>query len=540
MNKKPMIIVGILFGIIIIGLIVYLVLSLTTDIFKTAKEMFNTYFTPSINAINNMTDLSKEQEYVKTLSESNYRDNLNIKLKYINNDEKTERFGISSNGITNNSANKAYKSMKIKYGENYNIMNLEYLKENQTYGILFADVVKQFVAADIEEWEDLLNIIGIDKSQIQQYDFSEILDLLINKKDAIEKICESYIKSLNDNKFQKKKNTQVTLNNGEEKRANSYLLHLSKDETKKLYLDILKELGKQGEINEITTTKRTFSETDVVIYEADKKIIRMTIEVENKQIRIDFNENGINIKYNDITTEEIKTYNIELNKDESGTKIQYNDSYNNTINLNYNITEDISKKNAEIEIDIKNDYLKELNLVMTQEMEESNTEIEGISKSFGTNKNINLSKLKTDNKNTALNSLLQKIDVVLIKRNNPINSKIINLWISLNKELENKYQGIKEQQKILFNNQFLAYRGKDVKKEIIYNLLELAGRNMEKYNTVGEESFNINISEGIQNSKSAEEIKNIIQKSRYKYNVDFGFDSDGKINLVKIQGYLDR
>ena len=49
MNKKSIILVGMLFGIIIIGLIVYLVLSLTTDIFKPASEMFNTYLKEDIS-----------------------------------------------------------------------------------------------------------------------------------------------------------------------------------------------------------------------------------------------------------------------------------------------------------------------------------------------------------------------------------------------------------------------------------------------------------------------------------------------------------
>ena len=164
MNKKSIILVGVLFGIIIIGLIVYLVLSLTTDIFKPASEMFNTYFNEDITKINQITDLSKEQDYLNTLSQSNFRENTNADLKYTNSQGMQENFIILSNGITNNSEKNSYKAINIKYGENLGIMNLEFLQENQTYGLLFANVVKQFVSADVENYGNLLDMIGIDKS----------------------------------------------------------------------------------------------------------------------------------------------------------------------------------------------------------------------------------------------------------------------------------------------------------------------------------------------------------------------------------------
>ena len=111
------------------------------------------------------------------------------------------------------------------------------------------------------------------------------------------------------------------------------------------------------------------------------------------------------------------------------------------------------------------------------------------------------------------------------------------MWLNYNKQLEEKYQGIKEKRKNEFNNLFLAYKGENVEKDIIYNLLDLAGRNMNKYETVGEDSFKIYLSEGIQNTKFAEEMKKVIEKSDKMFKVDFGYDSDGKMNLIKIQGY---
>jgi len=539
MNKKPMIIVGILFGIVIIGLIVYLVLSLTTDIFKPSSEIFERYLKQDIIEINKLMDFSKEQDYVRLLTESNYRDSINIDFKYTNSKGSIENFTITSNGIINNPEKNSNRKIDIKYGDNINIINLEYLQENQTYGILFSNVVKQFVSANIENLDNFFEIIGIDATEVKKYDLSQIYDI-INKKENIENICETFIKNINDSKFKKQKSVQVVLNNGEQKVANTYTLKLSKDETKELYLEILKELGNQKEITEINTTKRQFSETEIELYVLENKTIRASIEVENKQIKIDFYDNELNIKYNDITSEEIITKNIDIKRKEQNVSIDYNDSYNNKVKIDYSLGEDINKKSNHIQLNIKNDYVKDISIILNQNIETSNSKIEGIQKTFENQRNINISNIKNSSRSIALNGLLQKIDSVLRRENNQLNSEILNIWLNYNKQLEEKYQGMKEKRKNEFNNLFLTYKGENVEKGIIYNLLDLSGRNMEKYETVGEDSFKIYLSEGTQNTKLAEEIKSIIEKSDKKYNIDFGFDSDGKLNLIKIQGYKEQ
>ena len=69
MNKKSIIIVGTIFAIIIITLIVYLVLTLTTDLFKPTSELFQRYLKESVENINQISELSKEQEYLNTLTQ---------------------------------------------------------------------------------------------------------------------------------------------------------------------------------------------------------------------------------------------------------------------------------------------------------------------------------------------------------------------------------------------------------------------------------------------------------------------------------------
>ena len=537
MNKKPMIIVGIIFALIIIALIAYLVLSLTTDIFKPTNEIFQRYFKENIEVINHFTELSKEEEYLNTLKQSNYRDNAKMELKYTNNQGNIEKFNLTSDGITNNSNHNSYRTINMKYGEDYNIMNVEYLQENQKYGILFSNVVKQFVVADIDSVEKISNIFGIDIEEFQNVEISKTIDLISKEKENIEKSIINYIAKTNNSRFSKKKSTQITLNNGTSQNATAYSLYLTSEQTKELYLEVLKDLGEQEIVNKINTDKTLFPETNIVIYLSNNQTIRTTVEIENIQVEIDFYENQLNIKYNDLTENQTKTVSIDITKEEQNTLIDYEDSFNNNINLKYSLNEEASSKNANIQLTFQNDYIKEIELLFNQNLETSDTVIEGIQKKFENQPIVNISELNNNNRNSALYSLIKRIDALLLNENNQINSQIINLWLKINSELENKYQGIKEKQIKDFNNQFLSYNGNDVKKEIIYNLLDLSGRNMEKYEENGEDIYRIYLSEGTKNIKLAEEIKSKIEKSDKQFSVKFGYNSEGKINIVEIRGY---
>ena len=107
----------------------------------------------------------------------------------------------------------------------------------------------------------------------------------------------------------------------------------------------------------------------------------------------------------------------------------------------------------------------------------------------------------------------------------------------MNKGLQEQFQEIREKQKRDFNNQFLPYEGQKVEKEVIYNLLELVGRNIGKYVTTGEDKYRIFISEGNNDVKLVEELKEKINKSDKDFSVKFEYNSEGKINVIRIQGY---
>ena len=60
---------------------------------------------------------------------------------------------------------------------------------------------------------------------------------------------------------------------------------------------------------------------------------------------------------------------------------------------------------------------------------------------------------------------------------------------------------------------------------------------MEKYEMPGEDKYRIYISEGTNNIKLSEKIKEMIEKSDKDFYVRFEYDAEGKINVIRIQGY---
>ena len=537
MNKKSMIIVGVLFAIIITILSVYLVLTLTTDLFKPTNEIFQKYLIQVVENINKVSDFSKEQEYINILTQNNYKDNTKAEIRYKNSKENVEKFNLSSEGITNNSEKNSYRKMNIKYGEDYNVMDIEYLHENQTYGILFSNVVKQFISADIDNLEKLKSIIGIDMDELGKEDIIELLSIITKEKENLKSVFLNYIQKVNNNRYSKQKKTSITLNNGETKNAKEYVLSLNEEDTKELYINILNALDKQNEIKKLNTDKTQFPKMSIALYVVDKKVIRTAIDIDNKQFRIDFYENQLEVKYNEITGENIKTINVDVKKEGQVTSVKYIDSYNNKISLMYDIGEETNGKNAKIQLNYQNDFIKGIALELSQNIETMNGVIEGIEKKFIEQPNANITKFSDNNRSSAINDLLKRIDAVLTNENNQVNSELLNIWIQFNKKIENEYQGITEKLKKEFNNKFLVYSGQNIEKEVIYNLLDLSGLNMEKYEETGKDSFKVYLSQGTNNMSLAQEIKSKIEKSDKIFNVRFGFNSEGKINSIEIYGH---
>lgn len=540
MSKKPMIIVGLIFGLIIVFLTVYLILSITTDLFKPTSEVFQKYLTKSLDKIDNFLDFSKEQELINILQNGNYKESSKINLKYLNSKNENEIFSVLVNGIVNNSINNSFKTIGINYGEE-EFMNLEYLRENQTKGLLFKDIVKQFISSNAENFEEIFKYFDVYVDDSFSSDSIEKrFKPIVDKKEEIQNIIIKEIKEIGSKKYNKKRKVKITLNKGDEKDATEYSLKMTEDDVKKIYLEFLKTVDNQEEINRISNPTIKLPEINIYLYVEKGNILSAKIDTESIQIDLYFYDDEVNIKFKNLLDNDNYSTSINVKKEEQNKKIDFEDSYRNNINLTYSTNKDSNKQNTNIQISIKNDNIKSFEINAEQEIEISENLIEGIEKNYENISNFNLSTMNEGTRNIALNDLIKKIDTLINSKNSKFNSEILDMIIELDKRIQIHLQEIKEKQKREFNNQFLPYEGQKVEKEAIFNLLELIGRNVEKYVTTGEDKYRVFILEGSKNTKLAEELKEKIEKADKDFSVKFEYNSEGKINAIRIQGYENK
>lgn len=540
MSKKPMIIVGLIFGLIIVFLTVYLILSITTDLFKPTSEVFQKYLTKSVDKIDDFLDFSKEQELINILQNSNYKESSKINLKYLNSKNENEIFSVLVNGIVNNSINNSFKTIGINYGEE-ECMNLEYLRENQTKGLLFKDIVKQFISSNAENFEEIFKYFDVYVDDSFSSDSIEKrFKPIVDKKEEIQNIIIKEIKEIGSKKYNKKRKVHITLNKGDEKDATEYSLKMTEDDVKKIYLEFLKTVDNQEEINRISNPTIKLPEINIYLYVEKGNILCAKIDTESIQIDLYFYDDEVNIKFKNLLDNDNYSTSINVKKEEQNKKIDFEDSYRNNINLTYSTNKDSNKQNTNIQISIKNDNIKSFEVNAEQEIEISENLIEGIEKKFENISSFNLSTMNEGTRNIALNDLIKKIDTLINSKNSKFNSEILDMIIELDKRIQIHLQEIKEKQKREFNNQFLPYEGQKVEKEAIFNLLELIGRNVEKYVTTGEDKYRVFILEGSKNTKLAEELKEKIEKADKDFSVKFEYNSEGKINAIRIQGYENK
>ena len=524
--------------IIVIGLIACIVLYINTDLLKPNSKLFQKYIEQSGEQINNILDFSTEKEYISVLKENKYTDNTQVVLKYTNNQNKEEIFNINSTGSTDSENKNSYRTINVKYGNSTDVINLEFLQENEMYGILFSDLVQQFVNIDTSDADDLLNNLDLNLDKYKKYDYRNEFDIISNKKEDIEDIFSKYIKNIDKEQYSAQSEKMITLSNGKSITTQSYTLTLNSSQSKKLATQIFEKLNYSDLIDKMTTENGEFPELTIVEYVLEGNTYRVTLELGNYTIKIDLMENTLNFEYNKVEDDENKTYTYNFEKLENKMILKYTDYKENSIDLSVSINKNDNNYNGEFDFSINTQNIKGVTVDVLQNLQVADT-VE-IAKNFASQKVVLLNNLNTETLDSALYDLLKKIDNKILNVQQNKSSELLNLFLEKTDTLESKYQGLKQKEIKDFNNKFLTYRGNNVDKSIMYNLIDLAGKNMQSYQLNGKNKITIYIEEKKDNTSMIKEIKENIEKMEYdNYSVSFEYDSKGKINRIIIENYDD-
>ena len=596
--------------IVIIIIITGILLYLNTDMFKSNKTLFFKYFGKNSENIKEIEEIFESTEYEKNLQNNKYTDDINIKVNYTNNLQTTSE--DNSNTINNvkllikgeeDKNNKySYKDFKLEKDKNIatntenqsssensnesnnkeqNIMEVEYIKNDNNYGIRFSDLFKQYLLVENNNLKDLFRKIGYSEQELENVpDSIEINDITLSDikftEDEIKQLSEKYSEIINKKvskeKFEKNSKQVITIN---EKNitTNAYILKLTNEELNNLYVDLLESLKQdeiilnkiesiQNKINSININsseskdlKESFAEeidlqiekinktnignqeTKIIVYENSGKTIRTAIQGKDYEINFDYintqDEKNIELI---VKKDEIETYNIKLKKDKDGIKLDiYSNDETNPIKISLEQNKNESDKKCSNNINLKyenaNSKLEvsaeqEINIV--DNFENENT--------LNDQNSILLNGLEKEQLQAVLNQVSEEVQQKInsISEEVKINDiqEILETLGIINKQQNIEAGGITETEKNRFNSKFEILKGEELDNENVLKVVEAVKDNIINAQVDTNEEIKIEISRNESNQDIEKSLEEYIKKEKDK-KYDIKIEYDENTELVK-------
>lgn len=596
--------------IVIIIIITGILLYLNTDMFKSNKTLFFKYLGKNSENIKEIEEIFESTEYEKNLQNNKYTDDINIKVNYTNNLQTTSE--DNSNTINNvkllikgeeDKNNKySYKDFKLEKDKNIatntenqsssenlnesnnkeqNIMEVEYIKNDNNYGIRFSDLFKQYLLVENNNLKDLFRKIGYSEQELENVpDSIEINDITLSDikftEDEIKELSEKYSeiidKKVSKEKFEKNSKQVITIN---EKNitTNAYILKLTNEELNNLYVDLLESLKQdeiilnklesiQNKINAININsseskdlKESFvkeidlqiekinktnignQETKIIVYENSGKTIRTAIQGKDYEINFDYintqDEKNIGLI---VKKDEIETYNIKFKKDKDGIKLDiYSNDETNPIKISLEQNKNESDKKCSNNINLKyenaNSKLEvsaeqEINIV--DNFENENT--------LNAQNSILLNGLEKEQLQAVLNQVSEEVQQKInsISEEVKINDiqEILEALGIVNKQQNIEAGGITETEKNRFNSKFEILKGEELDNENVLKVVEAVKDNIINAQVDTNEEIKIEISRNESNQDIEKSLEEYIKKEKdKKYDIKIEYDED--TGLVK-------
>ena len=611
MPRKKRIALAIAIPVIIVIIIITtgILLYLNTDMFKSNKTLFLKYLGENSENLKAIQDVFESSEYEKKLQDNKYTETTEIKANYTNNLQTTSE-------DTSNSINKAkiiikgqkdqpnkycYKDFKLikeedstisegnqNNDENSNSTNneqgiaeIEYIKNNDNYGVRFSDLFKQYLLVENNNLKELFEKIGYSEQQLDNIPNSFEIDKMTLEdikftEEELNNIKERYVnivsKNVTDKNFEKKSKQIISIND-KNISTNAYILNLTNEQLNNLYINLLEDLKQDdiilnkiekiqekislikinsseslnlkekfienidSTIEKINKTNIGSQETKIIVYENEGKTIRMTVQGKDYEINFDFlqeqeeNEFVITIKKEDIETQK-----LEINKNNEGLKIyiQNNDTDNPikiSFEQNKNETNTNSSNDSSIKYEIKNSKI-EVNIKQKTNIVD-NFENQNV---LNDQNSIELNKLEKEQLNAVLNqvtnALQQKTDSISQEiKGEDIQELLKTLGIIKN---EQKIEGeeITETEKNRFNSKFEILAGEDLDNENVLKVVEGLKENVLKAQVGSNQEIKVEVNKDSNNEEVGRALEEYIkEKEDTKYNVTI--EHDENTGLVK-------
>lgn len=579
-KRRTIIIVSIVLVIAIIATaLVWLYLN--TDMLKSNQTLFMKYIRKNVeNLDKNISDIGNK-EINSLLEQNKYTSNTDIKVNYTQNigttsentDNVINQLKINAEGQTDKANGYQYQDIKLLQ-EGNEVFRVEYIQNDNTYGLRFSDLFKQYILVDNANLKDLYQKMGYSEEQVEetpdqinwQSDFSNMLVLTEDEKQNLQnKYIGILVEGISKENFSKQSDVTITID-GKSVYTNSYTLTLTKEQLNNIYINILEELkqdeiilGKieniQNQINnsnlkdefisdientidEINKNNIGQDETKIIVYENQKNTVRTEIKTTDYEISLDC-----------LKEEDGNYMQLDVNKKDKEEKITLKNA-TNELNLEISDTEGTNTKTTRLTQKTKadgekcsrnsiatyNDGSNKVEATIQENIQVVNEFEEAVSLD-----NTNSIKLN-DLEGEELGGILDKVQVALKEKMDQLATTISQEDLTtvlktlgiMQEEQKIEATGVTETEKNRFNSQFEMLKGENLKGENILSLIEAIKGNLTNFEVVSNTELKLKIEKNNSNEEIANTLTTFIEENKNKdYNVDIEYDDEtGLVNYI--------
>lgn len=510
---------------IIIGILAFLYIK--TDAFKSNETLFAKYLVQNFDIIE-VWEKSKNTDIENLLDTNKYTSQIEGKIEYTENkgtsNEKqsssVNNVGIKITSNIDKSNNYNYSDISIGT-ENEKLVGLEYLNEDDKYGIRLKDI-QQFVSIKKDDETQESELKNIEKLT-ENIDVQSIIKFSNEEKQTLKNTYLEIIKNnVSKEKYHKQSNSLITVNN-KDMQTNAYYIEFTVEECNNLYIKILEQIAKdeiilskvdliekqikeidedydgnlrenfvksiKDKIKEIEDKNIGNDKVKITVYEKNMKTVRTSIEKNNEKTTIDLYD-GSSIKIDTVkiaeTTDEqyikieSKNDGTNLNVLVEYAKIQDNNT-KNTVQFNYGQTFLNNELNKNIELGISN----EKNEAIIKISDDTNFVQEFENEITLEKDNVDLDELDEEQSN-AINGILtenvqsQLSNLLAVVNLNDYVSMFQNLGLMNKTSIELPSDGeVTETERKRFNSQFEFFVSEGLTSDNIKELIDTAENNFE-------------------------------------------------------------
>lgn len=590
-KKRRMIIIISVILVLLIILTAFLIVYINTDMFKSNKTLFEKYFSKNVENVNQIyTSLASKTDYENSLEQNKYTVNTQINVNNTENIGTTEentdnvinQLKIVADGQVDIANQYEYQDMNL-YKNDESILELEYIKDENLYGIRFTELFQQFLLAENSNLQELFSNLGYSQEQVANIPNEISLDSLAisqiqlsdeEKNTLSNRYIEIIENNLEDKTFSKEENQNIEID-GKSVQVNEYSVTLTKEQLNNLYLAILEQLksddiilgkldGLQSaldNINQLNVNESTENnedsqslrenfvteidniirqinqsnigqdETKIVVYENMKNTVRTAIQTPEYEINFDylstseekfmqFQKVAVDNENEQIVNLKKTSNNIEVNLENT----EDGDTRSITLKQSKEINGNMMNKNLTIQSGTLDNKVEAIISQKIQTVNQFENEVV-----LGEDNSINLSALDAEQLQSLLSTVTEGVDNKFNEIQNQINTDEIT-QVLINAGLvqeDNTLQatGITEAERNRYNSQFEILKGKDLDSDRVLEVFNAINDYISNYEVVSGTELRIMLDRNNKNEDAIGTLTNFIEKNRNeKYTIDFEYD----------------